>query len=462
MKPINCKLVPYFYKTDEEMICVNKELAEKLMIKENSYCKVILGSFEASAKIVTVSEQKSEFHTLVWMTPSLFSALKVPQNISVGVTVIKRNSIKIGPVIGVLTAKRLLEKYMSGKSTREEFDFYADAGEESSSLVYIFSLSDVNRQDKSVEGYLRVRDHGGIPGWQQRRLPLPDVIHNRISFPRGSTKDQEISLLKQEMQNMMAINRITAFSKWQIAKLLQNDSQARAYIPETKLLQGPETIREMTLKHATVYLKPVRRSLGLGIIKLAKSSPEHYVASYRTDDNNESAKGKIEDLLVGLEDIMGGRLYIVQQGIDLAHINGKPFDLRVTVQKDGTGAWSLSSWGTRVGVSGSHITNVASGGQGLPIEKVLGAVFAGKYASITEEIHKVSIIICEALERGLQDIGDVGLDIGIDTGGKPYLIEVNFRDHRLTAEEMDDPDSWAKTYKKPIYYLRYLYEQQSH
>lgn len=462
MRPINCKLVPYLYKADENIVWINKALSEKLKINEKSYYKIIFGSFEASAKIMIVSEHNLEFHNLIWMTYSLFSALNLPQNISVGVALTRSNCVKFGPVVGVLTAKKLLEKYMSGKSTREEFDFYADAGQESSSLVYIFSLSGVSRQDKTVEGYLRLQDHGGIPCWERRRFPLPDAIHNRISFSKGSAKDKEINLLKQQMQNMKIINGITAFSKWQVAKIIQKDSQSSVYMPETRLLQGPETIREMTLKYSTVYLKPVRRSLGLGIIKLTKYAPENYIATYHTDKNYESAEGKIEDLLIALESIMGRRLYIVQQGIDLAHFNGKPFDLRLTVQKDGSGKWSLSSWGTRVGASGSHITNVASGGQGLPIEKVLRAVFAEQYRSITEHIYKASILICEALEKELRDIGDVGLDIGIDTGGRPYLIEVNFRDHRLTAEEMDDPDSWAITYKKPVYYLRYLYDKQNH
>lgn len=460
MNLAGCILAPYLIQNDTSCVYIPEALAKTLGIEDNGAGKTLaFGSLKVPVT-VHLLQDVSRSENLVWLSKDLFSVLNIPENISLGVVYLQPSVVKIGPLLGVLTERKLLNKYLRGRSTREEFDFYVEAGEEISALVFVFNLYDVDWQKKSVTGYVRFKDDSGIARWQETRLPFPDGIHNRISFAANSPVNEEMKVFERTMQDIVIMNRITAISKWDVGEIVRAYSPAREFLPETRQMKGAQAIADMSETYDTLFLKPVRRSLGLGIIKLEKTAADTYRAIYRESKKNHQLDGSIEDILKHVQAVMGNRQYIVQQGIALATYRGRVFDLRVTMQKGMDGCWSLSSWGTRVAAKGNTVTNVAAGGEAIPIETVFAAVFPHNSQDVMKKIYHAAVTICTALERGIEGVGDVGLDIGVDHEGNPYLIEANFRDHRLTVEEMDDQESWAITYKKPIYYLKHLYEEK--
>lgn len=50
-------------------------------------------------------------------------------------------------------------------------------------------------------------------------------------------------------------------------------------------------------------------------------------------------------------------------------------------------------------------------------------------------------------------MADLGLDMGVDEAGRPWLIEVNVRPLRYTVKGVGD---WAECYYPPIGYASYL------
>lgn len=441
---------------NRQTVYISAYMMEHLNLKENSMHTLICGINSLPVQIKKIPVKNISNHML-WMTDDIFKKILIPEGIKLEV-IFTEEIIRIGPILALLTENKFLKDYLNETECVEEYSLYADAAEEVGSLIYVFSLRNLNSNGKYINGYMPEKEENSKWTWHKRRLPMPDAICNRMAAAASSPAYKKIEFMEKIAPDIKIINRITKISKWKIAEILQKDSAAKKYIPETHLLRGPRDIIKMLEKYPMIYLKPVRRSLGLGIIKMEKNNVGNYTAYYNVNRVNLKINGDVNWILAELSEVMGKRGYIVQQGIPVALYKEKVFDLRVTIQKDGTGEWSFTRWAARVGAPGNIVSNVAAGGKGLPAEKVLSENFDGRIQAIKDEVNRAGLVIAEALDRGLNDIGDLGLDIGIDMDGKIYLFEVNFRAIRPDDIRPKDVKAWLRIYHTPVYYLRYLYD----
>lgn len=437
-------------------VYLSSYIIERLCLKENSPYTLIFGINSLSVRIEKVSG-KNISNEILWLSEDIFKGLLIPEGIALEV-IFTEDIIRIGPIIALFTEIKYLKDYLDKTECVEDYSLYADAAEEVNSLIYIFSAKNLNLKDKYINGYLPLKEKNNNWTWHKQPLPMPDIICNRMAAAVSSPAFKNIKNIERIVPGIKIINRITKISKWKIAEILQRDSGARKYIPETILFNGPEDIIKMLEKYQEIYLKPVRRSLGLGIVKMTASANGSYTAYYCINGNNLKASGDLSEILAELREVMGKRVYIVQQGIPVALYEECPCDFRVTMQKDGTGEWSLVRWVARVAAPGNIVSNVAAGGRGVYAEKVLRQNFKGRIQELKDEVKKAGIIIAEALDRRIDKIGDLGMDIGIDLNGKVYLFEVNFRAIRPSSVTSKDKEPWVKMYHTPIYYLKYLYD----
>lgn len=449
------------YPTDssnnQKSVYLHKNVAKSLNLKENCPYTLICGINSIPVQIKTIKAGNNQSNVLL-LTYDILKEILIPEGISIEVIFTNR-IIKIGPIIAVLTDNKYLQDYLKGTNVVEEYNLYADMAEKVHALVYVFSLRNLHPEDKYINGFLPVKENNKWV-WLKYKLPMPDVICNRMAVAVNSPAYEKIKFIRNIVPDIKIINGVTKISKWKIAKLLQEDRYTKQYIPETRLFERAEDITEMLQKFTAIYLKPVRRSLGLGIIKMEKSTPDNYTAYYNVDGTNYKIKGDVNSILYRLRDVMGKRVYILQQGISVALYNKKPFDLRVTMQKDGSGEWSFSRCLARIAAPGNIVTNVAAGGKGVPAERVLGSIFQDRISKIMNEVVKSGFIISKALDKKINNIGDLGLDISVDINGKVYLFEVNFRAIKPSNINLRDAKAWFQTYYKPIYYLRYLYDME--
>lgn len=449
---------PLSTSNDRMTVYFSANIAERLNLEENTLYTLIFGINSLSVQIKKISETNIG-NDILWITRDISKMLLIPEGITMEV-IFAGEIIRIGPILALLTESKLLKDYLNGKECDEEYSLYADAAEEVKSFIYVFSLKDLDSKGKYINGYMPVKFENNKWTWQRQRLPMPDAIYNRMAVAASSPAYNKIKLIQESVPDIIIRNRITKISKWKIAELLQGDSSTKKYIPETHLLRGPEDIIKMLEKYPMIYLKPVRRSLGLGIIKMESSTEGNYTAYYNINGINLKTTGDVNWILTELSGLMGKRGYIVQQGISVALYRENLFDLRVTIQKDGTGEWSFTRWAARVAAPGNIVSNVAAGGKGVPAEKVLTDIFDDRIQSIENEVKRAGFFIAKALEKRLNDIGDLGLDIGIDMDGRIYLFEVNFRAIRPGNRNSRDTKDWFKTYHTPISHLRYLYDTE--
>lgn len=462
MKESIFKILKYPAKTinNRPGLVISRYAANSLNLKYDSGIILQFGSKKIRTFVTSIPNPEFEDKT-IWLTEDIFDELLLPENITIRIQILGDGDIiKIGPVIGVLIDNFLIEDYKKGCHIRESFECYAEAGSKINGLVYIFSLKNVDLENERVLGFAPIFNKSMVMTWQERWLPIPDEIHNRIKISTSSPGYKKIEATKKLMPSMNIINRTTKIFKWDMQKILMKDRSISKYLPKTLLYKGTNTLTKMLQEFPFIYLKPVGRSLGLGIIKIINESDDKYTAKYRKRGKSYSIYGSLEEIIPPLQALMGKRTYIVQEGIPLATYNGNIFDLRVSMQKDETAAWSISRFKVRVAPYGSIVTNVAAGGTAVNVEKAITLSFGEKAPEIISSIKTAGLAICKAIENKVSGIGDIGLDIGVTQGGKIYLIEANLRELRLNGGDAEDADNWKSIFKKPIYYLNYLYNAQ--
>src|SRR5690606_4275770 len=104
---------------------------------------------------------------------------------------------------------------------------------------------------------------------------------------------------------------------------------------------------------------------------------------------------------------------------------------------------------------GGYLTNVARGGTVYRCPALFQA--SGLPVMQTQDrIRSFSRRVTACLASKLRRLSDVGLDIGVDSSGKLYLIEVNGRDQRYSFAKAGMKQEFYNTYANPMRYAAYL------
>lgn len=149
-------------------------------------------------------------------------------------------------------------------------------------------------------------------------------------------------------------------------------------------------------------------------------------------------------------------VYLLQQYLPLASHRERPFDLRVPVQRDGTGAWSVPGMVAKVAMGHPFLTNLAQGGRAVPGDEAIEGSFGPAGAAmIRNRIQTLAIDVARAVARRYRHAADLGLDIALDREGKPWLLEINVRDQRITFFQAGMLEAFRTLYKNPLEYCAY-------
>ncbi|MEX2104874.1 MAG: YheC/YheD family protein, partial [Bacilli bacterium] len=132
--------------------------------------------------------------------------------------------------------------------------------------------------------------------------------------------------------------------------------------------------------------------------------------------------------IIYIRKLVGSTPHIVQQYIALAEVGGRPIDIRVMVQRMKSRPWNITGSLAKVAGAKHIVTNVArSKGYVLPTRTALKKTFGNdkKVEKIVSSLNQTSMIAAKQLGKSYST-RKVGLDMGIDTNGKVWIIEPNF------------------------------------
>lgn len=212
-------------------------------------------------------------------------------------------------------------------------------------------------------------------------------------------------------------------SKWAKTEALLSHAQIAPHIPPTRMFTR-DNLNSMLNQHSMVVIKPVKGAGGHGVIKVSREGGSFKYSYYSKTNRFQSFDG----LYRSLNAKRGGRRYLIQKGIRLATIDGRPIDYRVKYVKQPEGHWSITAIVGRLAKPGLFVTNICRGGTLLSgAEGIRRSFSKGAVVSKKREMRTLTQLSTEVLESRFPGIGQLGFDFGIDTSGKLWIFEVNTR-----------------------------------
>ncbi len=288
-----------------------------------------------------------------------------------------------------------------------------------------------------------------------RYYPWPETVIDR--HRRGGSG---YSSIRNSKLFTYANNKFT--HKWKVTQMFMQEDSLKRWIPET-VEYGQNNLMNMLRKHQLLYIKPGNGTGGSSIVKV-KSIGSRYEVSGR--DLRQGTRRAILHTKSGLmawlnhwtvsQRIRNGN-FMIQQGLNLDLVPGRVSDTRLLIQKNEEGKWDVTGMGVRTGPVGSATSNLHGGGRAQPFNELMVKSFgAEKAASIRNECERLAFAVVHFIEQEFGSMMEYGLDIGIDTSGKVWLIEVNPKPGREIFKGMGNMELYRKSIERPIQYSMYL------
>lgn len=336
------------------------------------------------------------------------------------VHVTDHHHIRLGPVIGLLSNCRL-----------PMFTSFLAAAQNKGTVFYFFRPQDIVWSEKKVVATILDPVHRPRKAtWRRLKLPLPDVVYERIPN-RQSEKRKDVRQCLKKLRHMdIPIFNQGFYDKWTVYRRLEKNETLRPHLPETALAY-PADIASFLERYRSVYIKPIHGSLGLGIVRAHRLDGGGIQCAFQRDGTVRSRIVPSIDRLYRDYGIVPSR-YLVQPAIPLIRHRGAPVDFRLHLHRDGGGRWQVIAVGAKVAHHRRSITtHVRTGGFFMPAEAVLQGAFGEKGEAILESLCRTAVLCAEQVAQSeTGPVGELGLDMGIDIHGHPWLFEINAKPGR--------------------------------
>lgn len=341
-------------------------------------------------------------------------------------------SERLGPVFGVLAFYDRRDRTLYGQGPF--FRSLMVAAKRKGVRAYVFAPADIDWERGRVNGLIARDAHRGRVsrrrgGWVRGTFPLPDVVYNRIQNRALEERaDAQAALERFErMQGVTLFNR-GFLNKWDVHVLLHKMPALRRYLPRAEKLRGASTLSALFAHCDEVFVKPVDGSLGLDIAIIRRESAGTYSYNYYAESGPVKRRRlpSLSAVWVDLKPRLSERPFIVQQSIRLATYRGRPFDMRVIMQRGRGGHWRVGTMYCRVAMKGEYRTNVGVGGRVLPWQTMLRAVFGRNARRVARRMLTAVGALTESFAEAHDSlVAELAVDIGVDRQGMPWLIELN-------------------------------------
>lgn len=359
------------------------------------------------------------------------------------------SQLRLGPVVAVFawrTASHGSSRFL-GPVTDLTRTFIRLA-RRSGAVAYAFSAKDIDWESGTVSGFV---PNGR--GWRRASFPLPDVVYDRLQS-RRLERSHRFRTCKEKLQSLTGLHYFNPsfLDKWDVHQALQNDSRARRYLPKTEKMGSLGQVGRWLRSYSTVYIKPTRGSLGLGVTKVTRTAHGYRYQRVRESGRNIGLVDSLPKLEKRLQSVLPNRRVIIQQGLHLARYGGRPYDIRVMVQKTTHNRWVCTNMIARVASSaGSAVSNVATGGAMVPVRKAIRGSLGINSRQAARRVARGAKLIARALEEQLgMEFGEFGVDMALDRRGRLWLIEVNAKPGRENDDLPGIPPSIRRVVRYAI------------
>ncbi|MFF3924428.1 YheC/YheD family endospore coat-associated protein [Paenibacillus lactis] len=311
----------------------------------------------------------------------------------------------------------------------------------------------------SIKGY---RFHPG-DGWISGSFPLPDVIYDRCLHGSGQESAAAGEWISRLLQQGSKLWSRGLPGKAKVHQLLKRSPLLRPHLPATIRYTGADSLsRALLALNGSIFMKPSGGSHGRHSLYISLKE-NHTALLQGRDRSNTIFRQTIpaQELNTWVRSFTGRRRFIIQPYLQLHNQDGNPFDVRSLVQKNDRGIWSITGIAVRQGAEQGMTSNLHGGGTAYPALPYLISEFGEeKVRAIMDTIRNLSARIPPLLEEGFGRLGELGIDFGVDTRGKVWILEANSKPGRRAFVLTGDSKAARRSVEHPIQYARYLLLRQ--
>jgi len=387
---------------------------------------------------------------LIRIPSHIANNLLLPNGVKIRAKYHQSTGLKFGPLLGILVQN--VQKNQPQTPFGKFTNFAIEVSEKSRAMgiiPYFFTADRISKNSDFISGWFYYNNK-----WEEGTFPIPSVIYNRISLRKEEEKLLPI-IHKLQKQHPFVFFNNNFLNKWEVYQLLMQTA-TRQILPKTVKLQGIATLREILKRFSIVYLKPTNGALGNGIMRLEKTSDGYIVQSNRAQGPVSMNFKSLENLVKYLRPRIAGKTYLVQEGINLIKIDGRPIDFRILVQKNAKGNWDVTSMVARIANDKQFVSNLAQGGTISPVLETIRTASPELIKKVTRnDFKKYSIEIAKQIDTAATGLfAELGIDLALDVNGKIWLLEVNSKPSK--TEDPKETNGSRPSVNRLIQYVHYV------
>lgn len=413
-------------------------------------------NFGQHACLARVEKNPSTNESIV-LTEGLAHALKFTETNTPLHVFVYKNSIHLGPLIGIFSSgfTKIPNKPLGERS--EFFSKLLSLNTMTGCIPFIFGEQHIDWDYETIHGYVFLDSE-----WSVYEFPFPNVVYDRLPN-RRTEKETGAKEVKQKFQELYTIPWYNPgfFNKWDMYERLTQDDTALAFLPETYPLNSLSTIEHLLSNYRHAFIKPIHGSLGLGIHQVIYDKQDHAYYCRYTNEEQQKKLQRFPSLEAMMNHVFRNRTLdnlIVQQGISLIRFEKHPVDFRVHSNKDSQGNWQVTAIAAKVAGSGSVTTHIKNGGS----VKIVRELFEDdeKAKEIEQKLTTAAITLSQSIEKNLDGIiAEIGFDFGVDKQGQVWMFEANSKPGRSIFSHPKLKEFELLTRKLSLDYAIYLAEQ---
>lgn len=430
-------------------VLMNRETLKRWKLSVGRTVTVSFGLQKVAVQIGIHTAAKS----IVLIRRPLADRLCIPYSMNIRAQFLTdKNELQIGPVLGILISKNTL-------STPEFVEVYGsfcqeifEAAQKKEAFCFVTNLDSIFITENHARGWI-LQD--GI--WQEATLPLPHVFYNRLGNRMRERSGVDYDRLQSIKASGIAVFNEQFIDKWEVHQLLSL-TPMRKYLPVTIKYTTYKSLLQMLRSFPVLFIKPIHGSEGRGILRLYRSTPNQYTLDQITMNGMERhSYKKVSEVVKYVSTKLKKKSYLIQQGINFVESSGMTVDFRVLLQKSRVASWKIVSLVARLGSPRTFVSNLAQGGKLESAGKLLKEL-RHHYPTLpnTAKLKAIALEIAAALDGQLDgNYGEYGIDLGVDTHGQIWLIEVNSKPSKRN-------DAILEASKGPRPSVLHLYEYVSY
>jgi hypothetical protein len=230
-------------------------------------------------------------------------------------------------------------------------------------------------------------------------------------------------------------------SKLLKTRVLEKTESLRPFLPETRRYSS-DALKLMLKRYPSVYVKPDKGGGGGGILRVRKRGNDKYEVRFRTRTQT-TTWSQLDDRL---RSCSVGKRYLIQQGIELATIDDRPFDFRLLLQRPNKD-WKLTGIVAKAAAPGRVVTNHCKGGKPFDAAKALLVAADGDQKTVERWVNVLVWLgmgTADALHAKFTGLRELGIDVGLDQNGRFWIFEVNTRPQFRMFKKIGDRSMYRK------------------